>query len=116
MSRIYLFCSILLLASCTEEVSLDIQNPKIKAALDKKIATYKIEMAAQCRKDIINRASMTADSIVSVDNIMNLAGLSAFPDKPPKPDFPGAIIIKDTIKAVQIFDLNRDSIQLRKKK
>jgi hypothetical protein len=95
--------TILGLSSCVETFDLSLANNKIKVGLTKKIEQYSIETKAQCQKDIINKATIYADSVIAADNFMELAGTIPFPQKPIKPFFPGAIIIKDTIKATPIL-------------
>lgn len=55
-------------------------------------------------RDILARAEIYVDSIISAEINFQLSDSIVFPEKPVKPGWPGPIIIPETIRARPIFD------------
>ncbi len=100
-----LLISILGLLSCVDDKSLNlsIENPRIKGALEKRKAEYAAEISRNCRQDLLLLAETYVDSLISADVDFRINDSIVFPDKPLKPDWPGAIVVPDTIKARPLF-------------
>ncbi len=95
--------ALVVLSSCGEEEILNITNPKIKNALDKRRAIYAQEILKTCRAEVIKTASTYVDSLVAAEMFLQLSDSIVFPEKPIKPPSIGKIIISDTIRARPIF-------------
>lgn len=98
-----LFVTSLFLSSCTNDIDLQADNPKIKAELERKKIEFINEIRANCKIEAVKRAELYVDSMVAADFFMELSGTIPFPEKPIKPAFDGPIVIKDTIKARPIL-------------
>jgi len=103
-----LFYLILLLTifSCSDKDSteLNINNPKIEEALEKRKAEYAREILDNCQRDILAKAEIYVDSIISAEINFQLSDSIVFPEKPIKPGWPGPIIVPETIQAKPIFE------------
>lgn len=93
------------LFGCTDDksINLNIQNPRIKVALESRKAEYAAEIFRNCQQDLLLRAETYVDSMISADIDFRINDSIVFPEKPLKPDWPGAIIIPDSIKARPLF-------------
>ncbi len=96
---------LLVIISCSDNAStiLTIDNPRIRAAFEKRKAEYAAEVMRNCQQDVLLRAETYVDSIISADIDFRINDSIVFPEKPIKPDWPGAIIVSDTIKARPLF-------------
>ncbi|MBK8518598.1 MAG: hypothetical protein IPL55_20635 [Saprospiraceae bacterium] len=105
-ARIYILLLFIILISCNEDelATLNINNPKIKAALEKRKADYATEIMRNCRQDVMSKAENYVDSLISADINFRLNDSIIFPDKPLRPEWPGDIIVSDTIKAKKLFE------------
>jgi hypothetical protein len=90
-----------LLAACSQDdaTKLNIKNPKIKQALENRKKLYAVEILSNCRKDVLDKASAYVDSMISADLDFRLNDSIIFPERPLRPNWPGDIIVPDTIKA-----------------
>ncbi|MGB4958373.1 MAG: hypothetical protein WBO36_02795, partial [Saprospiraceae bacterium] len=57
-----------------------------------------------CFDDILRRADAHVDSLITAEINYQLSDSIVFPPKPIKPDWPGKIIVPDSITARPIFD------------
>ncbi|MBK8053065.1 MAG: hypothetical protein IPK35_07305 [Saprospiraceae bacterium] len=104
--KLSLYFNILLigLVSCDDTaVVLDINNPKIKEAYENRRREYINENLKNCRQDIIGKAGIYVDSLIAAEIDYRINDSIIFPEKPIKPEWPGAIIVPDSIKARPIF-------------
>lgn len=103
-----LLFSILLVTaySCSDvdTKDLNINNPKIRSALEKRKSEYAAEILENCRRDILAKAEIYVDSLISAEINFQLSDSIVFPEKPVKPEWPGPIIIPETIKAKPIYE------------
>mgnify|MGYP000897760286 CR=1 FL=1 len=93
------------LVSCNknENTELNIKNPKIKTALEKRKTEYAKEILEKCRRDILEKAEIYVDSLISAEIIFQLSDSIVFPPKPEKPNWPGPIQVPETIRATPIL-------------
>ncbi|MBK9736285.1 MAG: hypothetical protein IPO92_15520 [Saprospiraceae bacterium] len=103
MIRSTVICLFILLTSCSDDAEYNLNNPKIKEALNKKRAAYENEILTICRNEVLNRASQYVDSVIAAEMYFHLSDSIVFPDKPIKPQSLGKIIVPDTIVARPIF-------------
>lgn len=104
--RLFYILSMITVFSCSDVNSneLNINNPKIKQALDKRKAEYAKEILDNCHRDILVKAEIYVDSIISAEINFQLSDSIVFPEKPLKPGWPGPIIVPETIRAKPIFE------------
>ncbi|MBC7885782.1 MAG: hypothetical protein H7X99_09920 [Saprospiraceae bacterium] len=104
MKKLLLFVIFISLYSCSgDDLILNSDNPKIYKALQKKKQEYASEIWANCRKEALIRADQYVDSLISTEIAFQLSDSIVFPQKPPKPQSLGKIILTDTSKAKPIF-------------
>jgi len=111
--RPFFFILVVYFCSCNtldESSGLNINNPRIKDALEKRKSTYAKEILGNCRRDILARAEIYVDSIISAEINFQLSDSIVFPEKPVKPGWPGPIIIPETIRARPIFDPKKQNL------
>ncbi|MBK7635539.1 MAG: hypothetical protein WAT22_17655 [Saprospiraceae bacterium] len=100
----YIIILITVLASCDDTAAvLNINNPKIKEAYESRRKEYINENLKNCREDIIGKAEIYVDSLIAAEIDYRINDSIIFPEKPIKPEWPGAIIVPDSIKARPIF-------------
>jgi hypothetical protein len=103
-----LLFSILLVTvySCSDvdTIDLNINNPKIRSALEKRKSDYAAEILGNCRRDILAKAEIYVDSLISAEINFQLSDSIVFPEKPAKPEWQGPIIVPETIRAKPIYD------------
>ena len=101
--------TLLVFVSCSDNKStnLNIENPRIRAALERRKADYATEVMSNCRQDVLLRAETYVDSMISADIDFSINDSIVFPEKPIKPEWPGSIIVPDTIKARPLFKVKR---------
>lgn len=97
------FCICICLLSCQKEQDLSINNPKIRVALEKRKAEYKLDVMVNCQRDIIEKAKIYVDSMIAAEINFQLSDSIVFPPKPIKPPSLGVIVVPDTIKAKPVF-------------
>ena len=96
----YCLCMIVYLSACQQEDnSLSINNLRIRRAVEKKKEVYATQILEVCRRDILTRADLYVDSLITAEINFQLSDSIVFPPKPGKPLWPGPIIISDTIRA-----------------
>lgn len=104
MKHLCTIVTLFLLISCQDETAnLNIQNSKIKEALDKRKEEYKQQILSRCTAEAILKAEEYVDSLISEEISFRLSDSIIFPDKPLKPFSPGKISISDTIRARPII-------------
>ena len=96
-------CLIIFFSACSEDAEYNLNNPRIKEAINKKRAVYANEILTNCKNEVLNRASQYVDSIIAAEMYFQLSDSIVFPDKPIKPQSLGKIIVPDTIVAKPIF-------------
>ncbi len=101
----YIIWMVLVMWSCSDgdHSGLDLENPRIKSALEKRKATYAQEILENCKREILDKAELYVDSVISAEINFQLSDSIVFPEKPIKPDWPGPIVVSETIKAKPIF-------------
>lgn len=94
------------LYSCSDvdTKDLNINNPKIRSALEKRKSEYAAEILENCRRDILAKAEIYVDSLISAEINFQLSDSIVFPEKPVKPEWPGPIIVPETIRAKPIYE------------
>lgn len=104
--RFFYLLSLIAVFSCSDMDSndLNINNPKIKQALEKRKAEYAKEILDNCHRDIMAKAEIYVDSLISAEINFQLSDSIVFPEKPLKPGWPGPIIVSETIRAKPIFE------------
>ena len=104
--RLFKILSLITVFSCSDVDSndLNINNPKINQALEKRKAEYAKEILDKCHRDILAKAEIYVDSIISAEINFQLSDSIVFPEKPLKPGWPGPIIVPETIRAKPIFE------------
>jgi hypothetical protein len=83
---------------------LNINNPKIRSALEKRKSEYAAEILENCRRDVLAKAEIYVDSLISAEINFQLSDSIVFPEKPVKPEWPGPIIVPETIMAKPIYE------------
>ncbi len=92
------------LISCGQgKQDLSLDNPKIKMALEKRKLTYKMDVLANCQREVFEKAKIYVDSLIAAEINFQLSDSIVFPPKPIKPPSLGPIIVPDTIKAKPVF-------------
>lgn len=99
---LFLFCALFLI-SCSGDDNLTESNQRIKDALEKRKAIYKKEIMNNCKREMMEKASLFVDSLIAAEISYQLSDSIVFPPKPTKPASPGPIIIKDTVKARSVW-------------
>jgi hypothetical protein len=94
---------ILLFISCSGYDNLTESNPRIKDALEKRKAIYKKQIMDNCKRDMLEKATVYVDSLIAAEISYQLSDSIVFPPKPMKPTSPGPIIIRDTVKAKPVW-------------
>ncbi len=104
MKSLFLFLGwSVFLISCTGDDTLTESNVRIKEALEKRKAMYKKEIMDNCRRDMLEKATLYVDSLIAAEISYQLSDSIVFPPKPLKPTTPGPIIIRDTVKAKPVW-------------
>jgi hypothetical protein len=104
MKPIFLFItSMIVLFSCAGEDNLTESNLRIKEALEKRKTMYRKEIMENCKRDMVEKATLFVDSLISAEISYQLSDSIVFPPKPIKPASPGPIIIRDTVKAQPVW-------------
>ncbi|MEZ4911520.1 MAG: hypothetical protein R2774_11755 [Saprospiraceae bacterium] len=102
MKILYFILGFALFASC-KEAPLNIENQRIKAALDKKKEEYILSQLKQCKRDIVAKAEQNVDSLVASEFLLVLSDSVIFPERPAREIPYIDVIIADTLKANPIF-------------
>lgn len=86
-----------IVVSCTEiEVTeLNLNNPRIKKALEDRKKEFATEHLFNCRRDMVERAGLYVDSLIAEEINYQLSDSIVFPLKPDRPAWPGPIVLKD---------------------
>ena len=94
----------MLLTSCdgADEI-MDVRNPKIKKAFENRKTEFINETMTNCREDILNKAEIYVDSLIAAEIDYRISDSIIFPEKPLRPEWPGDILVPDSIKAKPIF-------------
>jgi|JI8StandDraft_2_1071088.scaffolds.fasta_scaffold93556_1 hypothetical protein len=104
MKSLFLFLGwSVFLISCTGDDNLTESNLRIKDALEKRKAMYKKEIMDNCKRDMLEKATLYVDSLIAAEISYQLSDSIVFPPKPLKPTSPGPIIIRDTVKAKPVW-------------
>jgi hypothetical protein len=91
-------------ASCSNnDDQLNVNNLKIKTAFENRKAEFINENMTNCKEDILYKAGIYVDSIIAAEIDYRISDSIIFPEKPLRPDWPGDIIVPDSIKAKPIF-------------
>lgn len=98
-----LMTCMIVLFSCAGEDNLTISNLRIKEALEKRKTMYRSEVMQNCKRDMVEKATLYVDSLIAAEISYQLSDSIVFPPKPIKPASPGPIIIKDTVKAQPVW-------------
>jgi hypothetical protein len=95
---------LILLTACngTDE-TMDIRNPKIREAFENRKTEFINENMTNCKEDILNKAEIYVDSVIAAEIDYRISDSIIFPEKPLRPEWPGDILVPDSIKAKPIF-------------
>lgn len=81
----------------------NINNPRIKDAFENRKKQFIEENMKNCNDDLLQKAEIYVDSLIAAEIDYRLNDSIIFPEKPVRPDWPGEIVVPDSIKAKPIF-------------
>lgn len=91
---------LLLLMACTDDTpNLTENNPRIHEELMQRRQAYYKRKMNECRAEVIDRATVYVDSLISARISFQFSDSIVFPPKPEKPETKNPIIIEDTVRA-----------------
>lgn len=93
----------LMILGCTNNNQLDANHPKVKKILALKKRAYIEDQFQICRRDLLEKASIYVDSLISEEISYQLSDSIVFPPRPERPTWPGKIKLVDTLRAKPIF-------------
>ena len=95
---------LILLPACngTDE-TMDIRHPKLREAFENRKPAFINEEMTNSKEDILNKAEIYVDSVIAAEIDYRISDSIIFPEKPFRPEWPGDILVPDSIKAKPIF-------------